>query len=116
MIKSRFIRGTWSTTVGGVVVVAAGAIALILVRQPTALETAAAAARSRCDARGWPANLKVRRYRDTSAGLMQGFQQEFHVAGTEPLMALWVEVRRPIYAPVWKVTKIIEVEADVDAD
>jgi hypothetical protein len=116
MIKSRFIRGAWSTILAGVVFFAAGAIALTFVLQPTALEAVAAAARSRCAARGWPANLKVRRYRDTSAGLMQGFQQEFHVAGTEPLMALWVEVRRPIYAPVWKVTKIIEVEADVDAD
>jgi hypothetical protein len=98
------------------VVVVAGTILLTDLLEPSARVAAAAAARSRCLSQGWPPRLQAGRYRDTSSGLTQGYQQEFQVDGTDPRMALWVEVRRPLYAPVWRVVEIVEVEADVDSD
>jgi hypothetical protein len=117
MVRSTLARlPIWSKVVLGLVVVLAGAILLMALLGPSAHDAAAAAARSRCDSHGWPPRVQAGRYRDTSSGLTLGYQQEFQIDGTQPRMALWVEVRRPLYAPLWRVAEIVEVEADVDAD
>jgi hypothetical protein len=96
-----------------ILAVAVGATLLTFLIQPGAHDAAALA---RCSARGWPRKLAPRRYRDTSSGITQGFQQEFEIDGTDPRMAVWVEVRRPLYAPVWRVAEIVEVEVDTEPD
>jgi hypothetical protein len=88
--------------------------ALVYLVQPTAREAAAHAARKRCEQHGWSGKLMIRRYRDTGSGLAEGLQQEFEVDGTDPKMAIWVEVRRPLYAPVWRVAEILEERVDPD--
>jgi hypothetical protein len=89
---------------------------IMFLLQPAAYDAAAAAARKRCQEHGWPAQLLCRRYRDTGSGLWQGFQQEFQITGTDPLMAIWVEVRRPLYAPFWHVADIVEEQVDLEPD
>jgi hypothetical protein len=98
------------------VALAAVVYVTLRLRQPSAYEAAAEAARTRCREHGWPERLAARRYREEGFGWDEGFQQEFEIDGTAPRMAVWVEVRRPIYAPYWRVAEILEVEADVDPD
>jgi hypothetical protein len=73
-------------------------------------------ARRHCDSRGWTGALLARRYRDTSTQFVQGFQQEFEVEGTDPRMSVWVEVRRPLYYPVWRTHEILESKVDLEPD
>jgi len=106
--------GSWVLL--GAVAVAMTSWAIVFLLQPTSQEAAAEAARKHCSERGWPERLAVRRYRDTGSGLYQGLQQEFEIDGTEPRMAVWVEVRRPLYAPFWRVAEILEYKAEVNDD
>ena len=90
--------------------------AIVYLLQPTAQEAGAAAARKRCREHGWPEQLVVRLYCDTGSGLTQGVLREFQIDGTDPRMAVWVEVRRPVYAPFWRVAQIFETKVDLDLD
>ena len=103
------------------VLIGAGVLALITwaivyLLQPTGQEVAAAAARKRCKEHGWPEQLAVRLHSDTGSGLTQGLVQEFEIDGSDPRMAVWVEVRRPLYAPFWRVAQIGENKVDLDPD
>ena len=66
--------------------------------------------------RGWPLNLQPRRYLDSSSWLRQNLLQEFQVVGTEPFTALWVEVRRSIYDPTWRLVRTVDEEVEVEPD
>ncbi len=112
--RRRMRTGSWVLI--GAAALALTSWAIVFLLQPTAQEAAAGAARKRCKERGWPERLVARRYRDTGSGLYQGFQQEFEIDGTDPRIVAWVEVRRPLYAPFWRVAEIIEVQAEVDDD
>ena len=90
--------------------------AIVYLLQPTAQEASAGTARKRCKEHGWPEQLAVRLHSDTGSGLTQGFMQEFEIDGTDPRMEVWVEVRRPLYAPFWRVAQISEHKVDLDPD
>ena len=90
--------------------------AIVYLLQPTAQEVAAGAARKRCQEHNWPEQLAVRLSCETGSGLTQGFLQEFQIDGTDPRMQVWVEVRRPVYAPFWRVAQISENKVDLDPD
>ena len=96
--------------------VAVIAYATVFLAQPSASEAAALVAKNRCKEHGWPERLVPRMYTDSGSGLTQGLMQEFQIDGTEPRMAIWVEVRRPLYAPFWRVAQIIETKVDLDLD
>ena len=92
-----------------------GSYAIVFLIQPSAYEAAAEWAEALSGA--WLASAPSgQAYRDTGSGLTQGFQQEFQIKGTDPLMAVWVEVRRPLYAPFWRVADIVEEKVDLDPD
>ena len=112
-------RNRQRTSLGILIVTAAVVVisyAIVFLIQPSACEAAADGARLRCQQHGWPAQLLPRLHRDTGSGLTQGFQQQFHIKGTEPLMAVWVEVKRPLYAPFWRIVDIVEEKVDLEPD
>ena len=100
-------------TVAAVAVIADATVYLL---QPSAFQATAAVARKRCREHGWPERLLPRMYNDSGSGLTEGFVQEYWIEGTNPKMSIWVEVRRPLYAPIWRVAQLIETKVDLDPD
>ena len=78
--------------------VAVIAYATVYLVQPSASEAAVEAAKNRCKEHGAPAAGTPDVYR-LGFRVAQGLMQEFQIDGSEPRMAIWVEVRRPLYAP-----------------
>ena len=83
---------------------------------PSPTSAARTAALGICKDRGWPTNLQPRRYLDSSSWFRQQLLQEFQVVGTEPFTALWVEVRRSIYDPTWRLVRTVDEEVEVEPD
>lgn len=83
---------------------------------PSPNAAARSAAISICTARGWPLNLQPRRYLDSSSWFQQDLLQEFQVVWTEPFMSLWVEVRRSIYDPTWRLVRTVNEQVEVEPD
>jgi hypothetical protein len=83
---------------------------------PSPTVAARSAAIRICTERGWPLNLQPRRYLDSSSWFQQNLFQEFQVVGTEPFMALWVEVRRSIYDPTWRLVRTVDEQVEVEPD
>ena len=83
---------------------------------PSPTATARSAAIRTCKDRGWPLNLQPRRYLDSSSWFQQQLLQEFQVVGTEPFTSLWVEVRRSILDPTWRLVRTVNEEVEVEPD
>jgi hypothetical protein len=109
--KSRFVRPVLLLGVLAVVYVI-----LFPFLPPSLTAAARSAALKICTARGWPLNLQPRRYLDSSTWFQQDLLQEYQVDGTEPLMSLWVEVRRSTYDPTWRLVRTVDEEVEVGPD